>query len=144
MFMISSSSALQAFETLSIASSSFTAAIPASVSALKMPSVWDVSSNYRLLFHMVEQCNPKVSWESVAAAMGGGFTAEACRKPCRMALPIPMAIGGAGSPVPATPTPRKRKAREPKAPSETPVKRPRKNAKKAQDDGDNDEGKETA
>ncbi|EAS30781.3 uncharacterized protein CIMG_06260 [Coccidioides immitis RS] len=116
-----------------------------------MPSVWDVSSNYRLLFHMVEQCNPKVSWESVAAAMGGGFTAEACRqhfaklkKTMSDGTANPNGNGGAGSPVPATPTPRKRKAREPKAPSETPVKRPRKNAKKAQDDGDNDEGKETA
>ncbi|EEP79282.1 predicted protein [Uncinocarpus reesii 1704] len=101
-----------------------------------MPGPWDATTDLRLLMNVIDQAGAKANWDNVAAAMGGGFTAEACRqhfaKLKKSTLDSsPNTNGATENGAAVTPSPRKRKPREPKAAGETPTKRPRKNAKKA-------------
>ncbi|KAI1945948.1 hypothetical protein LOZ53_001043 [Ophidiomyces ophidiicola] len=101
-----------------------------------MPNNWDVNSNLWLLFHVVDQTGAKPSWDVISAAMGTGYTAEACRQhfaKLKKTMSEDSTNAGAidsAAVSPATPSPRKRKPKEPKTPGETPTKRPRKITKK--------------
>ncbi|KLJ06303.1 hypothetical protein EMPG_10287 [Blastomyces silverae] len=90
---------------------------------------WDAAADRALLLNVIDPV-AKPNWERVAASMGDGFTAEACRQHFRK---LKTEALGEGSPAAttSTPTKTKRKANEPNGTDDTPTKKPRARKPKA-------------